>query len=312
MSAFNIIIRIVLTLAVSFEISVVSVRAEPLCDLKFLREVITPIHHELMSPEDLALIERWFADEAMTKNDAARKSFELYLGKRFQFLPDEVQEKVLRIYNHRYHFENTAQIDSEYRPIFHEIIGRYPKEMRGTIGQYFIDSHELEHAIQEASTGLKGQWSRLRTKTPQFYAQRFEEEYGAMVAEWNYIRAIPRSVRDQMLQDLKSASLSEYDRDFLKRVFSNADETLEDYLKREWAADRYSPEEFKELAERKRVLVERPETETDRQFRLKVRRWSYAGSSVALTVFTCLQLKKNASTDSGFYQKVCHGIFRLR
>ncbi len=114
-------------------------------------------------------------------------------------------------------------------------------------------AHEIEHAIlarqlQNSGEDLKTQEYRLADlfRITERDFQLYLAERQAMAAEWTFLNAIPEVRRKELLDKVKKANdLKESWKAIRIRWIENASLPLEEYLKLEYAAHRYSLREIR-------------------------------------------------------------------
>lgn len=176
------------------------------------------------------------------ENDAAEKAYNIYLEARLQKIPPELREKVRGIVNSRVHIDS---IESSHYDNGLITISK-PAKFRHTLTEFITLAHETEHAIQDVvlkASNLQDNPSVLfRALDPRFEwsRTRFHSEIGAMLAEWEYLRALPRSTKDDFIKVVsEDSTLDSFHRKRLIRILQNEDMGLKEFINREHSHGAY-------------------------------------------------------------------------
>ncbi len=273
---------------------------ESTCTLQILNALIEPIHSGLASAEDRIKIEAWFADRGMSQGDAALRTFDLILSRRIEALPDVVRNKlkpkIRNVVNRRIQVTDPNTINGKYHLVDDQISLINPAEFFNSPIEYSTLIHEVEHAIQKHSVKYLNIAEKMLDSRARYH---FEEEYGAMIAEWNYIHSLPQSVRESIIAEAERLPLSPEAKAFVVRRFKNGNRNGDEFLNGEWEAGRYSQAQI--FDEESIEYVDIPK-----------KYWVPVAAAASLVGYykTCTPLIKN-HRKSTYYQKVCSKVFGL-
>ncbi|MFL5815915.1 MAG: hypothetical protein ACJ763_20270 [Bdellovibrionia bacterium] len=241
-------------------------------------------------------------EDPQKRSTAASYVFDLLMEKRLALLPPKDAEQIKSVIQSA-KLNESSGVDGAYSFRFRSIDISLPKSYHGSMVEFFIKTHEVEHAIQdrmEAGKLGKESFGYFRRLLNQLNSQtRFLEEAGAMQAEWQYLQALPSRAKQEMADDvLQNPQLSENEKDFLIRIFAGDAWTASDHTEIEWRAGRYSLSEI------------------ERQVRFEKLGFSTIAVGVTsvthLAAFTMIEsicentIKKSTTLPTGpFYEKVC-------
>jgi hypothetical protein len=147
-------------------------------------------------------------------------------------------------------FESNSVINGNYDPMSKMIELVHPAHYREGIMEYSVLVHEMEHALQDImlskSYPNEGTMRYLIRFFKDFKSDRFYGEFGAMLAEWQYLRLIPSKTRNEMIENIsKDSNLTQETKDLMIRNLKNADKNSSLYILSQWEAGRYSKDEIK-------------------------------------------------------------------
>ena len=292
-----------------FSVSAHAGPKEERCTLGVLRELIEPLRPGIMNAQDRVLVQSWFSDPKLKPGEPEKKAFDLYLQRRMDLLDPELQQKVRAIIekNEDPYIEGN-RINGEYKNVLQYYSVTNPKEFRETAIYYHTLVHEIEHAIQDAHSGdIEVKFIKVLTKKVKI-KERFREEYGAMLAEWNYIRSIPKEVRFKLFEELENfKGLPRRQKEMALRTLTQADDTALEYLRHEWGAGRYNMEQ-----------LEMHYSPHDQFIKNRNRNTTLGVGGVLLggvglySVCAGLSSMRNSEVNSStFYQTICQTMFRF-
>jgi hypothetical protein len=200
---------------------------------------------EFFSP-DPATVTSWFA-----RPDGPERLFQAYQQARVARLPDAVERE--RVGKTKFFEEGKDDEDQTVQGFDGygfggdepEVDLRIPDRYQGTLISFALRAHELEHVIQPEDPN-----GRI-PPPPRDYREMFDRavreyviEKHAMRAEWEFLRAVPGADRQKMVDRLRAdAQLDAMSRDQVVRNLTDCTLNLDEYLRREHAAGRYSPAE---------------------------------------------------------------------
>lgn len=177
-----------------------------------------------------------------------RRLFDAYLELRLRPLSTKQNEDVRRFLANRVRFVINRRPDllaKSARPgtiggcfAGSEIQILLPKDLAGTIFDYVIRSHEFEHLIQEQTPS----WKDRGVLHPLHFAELFEREMGAIVAESFLLLATPKSELRELRARLLEAKIPDLDKEIAGGILDDAitAESPEAYLRAQWKRGRYS------------------------------------------------------------------------
>lgn len=186
--------------------------------------------------------ERWMSGNGKLSQEAVEEAFQEYLRLRLRNFDPLIQA---HIYSMAYYQIKVIEADGfevggRVNPESHRIEVVLPKSLMGTVIDYYVRVHEVEHVIQGLMVGLKAATSF----DPRFANYRFHLEKGAMRAEGAFLMAFPSQFLKEYLKAVTEYPTSEETeiKAFMEGVLKNSieAESISDYLKRNWDSGRYS------------------------------------------------------------------------
>jgi hypothetical protein len=197
------------------------------CLQQVLRDLNEPLLSGYLSLKEEAEIRDWFSDTQLPEQIRAQGAFEDLMEARLRELPPEVRASVIRIKKGvitTYPADEIAQYERRQVHVF------LPKEHWKTAVSYFIQVHELEHAIQVA---MEAHLSAQAKDSLQYRTQVIHlTETGAMAAEYHYLKLIPAQEKRKLAKEILShKGLKRRFRKHISRILLNSiDLTLPEYL----------------------------------------------------------------------------------
>lgn len=189
-------------------------------------------------------VSRIFERSDLTAAAKAKLSFEIYLDLRLSTFTAQEQQSIRKFLDKKFEYvvhrrpdiTTTGILDCSYSPGGISI--KIPITIAGTILDYAIRAHEIEHAIQ-ALEPIRPTYGSMH---PKHFAELFERELGAMAAESLLLLAVPRSEIETLRTLLSTEKLPEIDRKILSNLLKSAweSENPEAYVKSQWKQGRYS------------------------------------------------------------------------
>ncbi len=276
-------------------VSTAAVALDRNCVTELLTPLVAPLKKSLTTPEERKLIESWFHDSSMSFEEASRAAFDLVFRKRLELLPDDLAKKVLEVFESRVQEVTYRDINGFFSPKKNRIGTQNPRELMNTPVEHANLLHEVEHAVQHHWITEE---EALRILNHDKVALAFEHEYGAMLAEWQYISALPPSVRERMIEETMKLNLPYGITDHIQRSFRNAAlEDPEQYVMREWRAGRYSWEAIEEhISGNASVGPAR-------------KKFAALIASSFIYLYACLEMKRKHATQTEFFKKVCSPLY---
>jgi|GEM_PF-3712128 len=195
--------------------------------------------------EDLKVeVSRIYEKTDLTTAAKAQLSFETYLELRLSNFTPQQQQSLRRFLEKKFEYivhrrpdlSTIGILDCSYSPGGISI--KVPITIAGTILDFAIRIHEIEHAIQ-ALEPIRPTYGAMH---PKHYSDLFERELGAMAAESLLLLAVPRGEIETLLALLTTEKIPELDRKILTGLLRSAlqSENPEAYVKSQWKQGRYS------------------------------------------------------------------------
>lgn len=284
-----------------------------------IKEALITLHPDtagtLITSQEREQIEAIFNDPEK-RPSAAKRVFELLMAKRLALLPPEDAAQIKKIIESAESAKvvNASKVEGRYLQTFRTLIISLPETYHGSIVEFFIKTHEIEHAIQGLAAARKlgkksvGYFQNLLNG---FDAQiKFLEEAGAMQAEWQYLQAIPAQVKQKIADDIaQNPQIKEHEKNFLIRVLEGDPWTASDHTEIEWMAGRYTMGEIENEIQLKKMTY----ANRARAARTAATIGAFGAistsdiTSVAILEHYCEDLIKNSPTppSGAFYQNVC-------
>lgn len=266
------------------------------CFVQTLQAISQPLSEaRLFSEAELAQITEWSTLKKISAQEFNERVMGLYLERRLQLLPEGDREAIRRLLG-GYEIKQEDRLAGFYRERDHFISVSTPLVEDQALSHGIL-SHELEHLIQyyyfRKAPRTYMNYTLAGKLHPKWVQMKFELEKGAMTAEWQYLKTIPRETRQHMLHEVQQlAQLSDSQKRLAERILLNPDLPLEEYLKLEWGFGRYSQSQISTIALKQRATVVALPT------------------SVSM-VISCLGLRAHFSQEElkkmSYYQWVCLG-----
>lgn len=182
----------------------------------------------------------WHGKEKLPK-EAIEEIFEEYLRLRLRNFDPSFQAHIYSMARDHIQIIETTEFEvgGSVKPASQKIEISLPEMLVGTVMDYYIRVHELEHVIQGLAVGLKA----ATPYDPRYASYRFHLEKGAMRAEGAFLKAFPTPFLKEQLSDILHVHAPEsLTKDFLENVLANAiaAPTVSDYLQKNWEQGRYS------------------------------------------------------------------------
>lgn len=253
---------------------------------------------ELFTAEEVKQIHEWALNPKVSNQKFNEYVFNAYVERRLKLLPAQDQQEIVSMIQ-KYEIEYSDHLNGFFRSGDNKISVTAPNLRTDQGLSRLILAHEVEHAIQYHFMRKYPKEfmnkSLLGVLHPKHVPLKFNLEKGAITAEWQYIKNIPKESRDAMIDEVLSLPrLTEGTKKTAVRILSNADLPLEDYLKKEWSSGRYSYEGMAWSATKRRtILVGLPTTFG--------------------VVMSCRSLQKKYSpkerAEMLYYKTICKGIY---
>lgn len=208
-------------------------------------------------------IERIYASTRLRSEEKAKKAWQLVFRDRVRFLPVEVRDELREILAN-IEVETAAKINGELKAQT-SVIMQFPHELLYTEAFFMVLSHELEHAIQHLIVrdqanrfpALRYVYTHIQAEFDNHAERTFAREFGAMVAEYYYMRALPAYIRDEMVTTIeRKPGYVCPTCETIHANFSRDFPSAEHFLQFQWNRGRYDMAAAEGLAEdfRDRVL----------------------------------------------------------
>ena len=287
---------------IKFLIFVASLFAVPMvnaleqdCITRLFTPLVAPLKKSLTTAEERKLIDSWFQDPRMSFEQASSATFDLVFQKRLALLPEELREKILSTLSTRVQKISRKEINGLFNFERVEITTMLPKNLMNTPVEHSTLLHEVEHAIQHHWISKEDAMRILKNDKA---GLRFEQEYGAMLAEWHFLSALPESVRKKMADEVMRMNLPQGVIDDIHRSMTNGGiATPDEYVQREWRAGRYS-RQIIEMAMKPPAAM-KPKEKMIIGF----------ASSASTLLYACAEMKSRKETHSIFFRRVCFPLF---
>lgn len=209
-----------------------------------VRDVLTPGLSRKIFSTLKTHVERIAGDETLSPQKKHHKGFEVYMALRLEGLPhqdrmrirDFMDRRMSVVVHTRPELSRSRILDGFYNGATINIT--LPKTIAGSVLDYAIRVHELEHAIQDL-TPDKIQRGMLH---PLHFKELFEREMGAIVAESYLLLTAPKAELQNLLEAVKTSGISKQDREIITGFLEDAIQTStpETYLRAQWKRGRYS------------------------------------------------------------------------
>jgi hypothetical protein len=283
------------------------------CAVK-MREAIQALNADtqgmLISDEERSEIEKIFRDPEK-RLFAAGYVFDLLMEKRLALLPSQDADKIREIIQKakvkpssrlRKWLILSPRLTGSYELKSQSVTILRPESYRGSIVEFFMKTHEIEHAIQGlvvAKAIGKSSLNYFERLLTLFDSKLlFIEEAGAMQAEWQYLQTIPLEIKRSISEEIrKNPRISKSDRAVISRILLSDEETADQHLQIQRKAGRYT------LADAQRA--------SHKEIRTKL---GVMGVSIVTPFVAVARLESYCHKlldqsimlpDSQFYQKVC-------
>lgn len=215
------------------------------CVIQSLKKTISEVRADFLTAADTRKINELFANTALTSQQKARGAFEVVLEARLRSVPAADAQTIRSAFQRIKASYSKSRVNGYYIASGKGRLNvTLPKAYEGSVVEYLILGHELEHALQHLrQKSVQGGFSRIiQSVKDRFVVQpTYLREEGAMVAEWRYLHALPDPVRQQLVAELKQDRILDAgSRDFLLRNLLGASKDADGYLKVQRASGRYS------------------------------------------------------------------------
>jgi hypothetical protein len=124
-----------------------------------------------------------------------------------------------------------------------------PKRYQDSLIEGFIKSHEYQHVLNHAGiTAVVPGFDYAKLPMHEQFYFRVADEMTAMISEYHYLNAIPRTERQAMLKVIRAdKNMKPFARDFMERSLRAADaKDFKDYVRIQYENGRYTPEAIEE------------------------------------------------------------------
>lgn len=215
---------------------------------------------------ELAEVGRLIKDPTLSDEARVARVYEIYLNARLQDLGPEEEAaaraslgKMEIVWTDREIYgSGGGHVESGWT------VG-IPKRLKGTLLMYAIAAHEFEHVLQKirkkfnrnngasdaALFSNAGEFdeARMVLRLERGLQTYYLKELGAMKAEWEYLHLFPPEMRARAVELIQTDPEAAYQTDGI-RILGNAGLAVDDFLKLEHEAGRYSMGAIRRLASR--------------------------------------------------------------
>lgn len=179
--------------------------------VRVFQELNREIRSGYVTPQTRERVTQYFYDQKIPAQDRAKKIFAAVVSDRIKLLPKK-EAKAVRKFLLKNVFQDYQESGSpafagffnSSPPDKKEIVVSLPVDLRDTIIEYTMLTHELEHYIQSLAIARKPITRRHSTAelVTHFVDLTYEKEVGAMLSEFEYLNAIPQEERKKLVQSV--------------------------------------------------------------------------------------------------------------
>lgn len=217
------------------------------------------IREGFVSPQTRQRVAEYFSDKSLDPRDRARMAFIAVVSDRLLLLPKKEAKKVQEFLEKRvvrsYH-DSPGNIHAFLHepPFSKKIILNLPELIQETTMEYGILIHELEHYIQNRAVtwSIPLAYKNFFEKVDHFVDYTYEREIGAMIAEFEFMSAIPIEVRRATVQTITHHSelFSKKTADLLISLLDLYSRTPMEHVERQHMRGRYNRSAVEKLRDR--------------------------------------------------------------
>lgn len=218
--------------------------------VEIFRAINDEIRSGYVSPQTRERVVQLFHDKKVPPEKRARKIFAQIVSDRLKLLSKK-ESKIIRNFlgkNIFYDYQESgspvfAGFFDEDWPNKKEIILSLPVDLKDTIVEYTLLTHELEHVIQSLIV-QRNKFGKHRydvERLTHFVDVKYEKELGAMLSEFEYFNSIPFDIRKRVLSATQSHP-EFFDPDTAKLIsilLDNESKNPMDHVKRQHESGRY-------------------------------------------------------------------------
>ena len=258
-----------------------------------VRELNQQLKMPLLTSQEKIEIQNVFLNESSNGISGTKNAFQIVMDARLKKLPPAVAKDV-REYMETRIVHKKGSFDGLEDPALNQVVITLPDELRGTVAEYLLLIHELEHAIKSRYLRKIRNYTKPSAKIP---AYRFRNEKGSLYAEWQFLSAIPKLTRIKIQSELKEMqNLDGATRKFLIRVLDQVDQDPFSYVRDEWRSGRNDKETFHR-------------SKLTQGFDKMVMPMIEATSAGIILSLTCAWLRPDFDEPKSlFYEKICEPI----
>lgn len=195
-----------------------------------------------------------FSDETLSPQQRAKNAFDVVVSDRIGLLTKGDAEQVKKFLNER--VMRNYQVNGRYvdggffdSPLVNKKIKIHlPQNFSESIIEYAMLTHELEHYIQTrvASKGFAGGMRLFVDSLNHFVDHKYEREMGAMIAEFNFMKALPLEIRKNAQKEvmLYRFNLSKGSLDLLLSMLDVEQFDVSSYIQKQHESGRYNRNSF--------------------------------------------------------------------
>jgi len=179
--------------------------------IRVFQKINQEIRWGYVRPQTRERVIQYFYDQKIPAQDRAKKIFAAVVSDRIKLLPKKeakaVQKFLLKNVYLDYQESGSpafAGFFNESPPNKKEIVLSLPVDLRDTIIEYTMLTHELEHYIQSLAIARKPITRHKSTAEliTHFVDFTYEKEVGAMLSEFEYLNVIPQEERKKLVQSV--------------------------------------------------------------------------------------------------------------
>lgn len=202
-----------LTIILSIDLTLISAQGaeHPGRCVRIFREMNHEIQSGYVTPQTKERVLQFFHDKKIPPEKRAKRIFAQIVSDRLKLLSKK-EAKLVRNFLRKNIFQDYQESGSPLFAAFFdqdwpdkkEIVLSLPVDLRDTIIEYTVLTHELEHYIQSLAiardSSLKKQ--KATEMLTHFVDIKYEQEVGAMLSEFEYLNSIPLEIKQSIVQTI--------------------------------------------------------------------------------------------------------------
>lgn len=180
--------------------------------VRVYRALNEEIRYGYVSPQTRERVLQFFYDKKIPPKNRARKIFAHIVSDRLNLLSKNEAKKVRNFLRKNIFYDDQEPGSPIFAGYFdqeelgnREIVLSLPVDLRDTIVEYTILTHELEHVIQ-TQVIEREEIGKLRYSTERithFVDVKYEKELGAMLSEFEYLNSIPQEIKQKLVKSVQ-------------------------------------------------------------------------------------------------------------